>query len=131
MKKKLYISVVVSLLIFSFSMRAQVPADSLPGTYVGEFWGASPCYNPWTITLDTEYVNSYDSVHCLIHTTIALTHGGTYTYYTNYYSCNSTAPTDFYVQFYSGDSMKLINDNEVIQGTQPPNVFQHASTASV
>jgi len=92
------------------------PADSLPGTYAGQYWYANPATSPWVITPDTYYVqNNLDTVNCMAQVVINF---GTYnwTYYTDYYSCNSPAPSNYYMKFYSVDSLRTIADNS----PQPP-----------
>src|ERR1051326_720632 len=98
-----------------FSYSQMQPADSLLGEYVGLWYYKSAPTNPWTITSDTEYVSNIDSINCKVNL-YASTNSGQSIYYTDYYSCNGTAPANFYVKFYSGDSLRLINDNE----PQPP-----------
>lgn len=104
-------------LLFAFADKAQMqPADSLTGTYAGKYYFKQPTTNPWTITADTVYVTNVDSVNCAVqahdasHFSIIPPPPPDTNYYTNYYSCNGTAPSN-YIKFYSTDSMKLINDN--------------------
>lgn len=102
------------------------PADSLPGTYAGQYWYANPATNPWTITPDTVFVTNIDSVNCAVWAHDAANFSllppspPDTNYYTDYYSCNGAAPTNFYVKFYSVDSMRLINDNEPQPPPNPP-----------
>src|ERR1051326_2515647 len=118
--KKVFI--LYCLLFTSYFCIAQMqPADSLPGTYAGQYWFKQPITNPWTITADTVYVTNIDSVNCAVqahatHFSLIPPQPPDTNYYTDYYSCNGTAPANFYVKFYSGDSLRLINDNE----PQPP-----------
>ena len=114
MKKALLLTVYCLLFTVYYSY-AQVPADSLTGTYAGQYWLANPATSPWVITSDTVYISNIDSTNC---TELDNSNhfGGNSTYYTDYYSCNSLAPTNDYVKFYGGDSIRFIADNE----TQPP-----------
>jgi hypothetical protein len=107
---------VIIFLVCVGNLKAQVPADSLPGVYVGQFWLADPSTSPWVITPDTVYVHYVDSVLCklLADDSINFSYGGFY--YTDYYSCNGSVPSNNYMKFYSGDSLKLINNNSA----QPP-----------
>lgn len=109
---------VYCLLFTVYHSSAQVPADSLTGTYAGQYWVANPSTNPWIITPDTLFVSNVDSTNCTQLDNSSHILGGSSIYYTDYYSCNSPAPTNGYVKFYSGDSVRLIADN-VPQ--QPPN----------
>jgi hypothetical protein len=94
------------------NLKAQVPADSLRGVYIGLRYYAIPSSSPWVITQDTVYVTSVDSAICKVQANdlTLFSYGGDY--YTDYYSCNGTAPTNFFMKFYSSDSVKLIHDNE-------------------
>jgi hypothetical protein len=94
-------------------LQAQTPTDSLAGVYAGKYWLANPSTNPWVITGDTVYVTSIDSVNCLViasdkSNSVGYGNGN---YYTNYYSYNNAAPTNYYMKFYSSDSVKWIDNN--------------------
>lgn len=98
--------------LFSNYCFCQVPADSLPGTYVGQFWLANPSTSPWVITPDTLYVLSdIDTVNCELQfiSNYISSQGGPY--YTDYFSCNTPNPANAYMKFYSGDSVRVIVDN--------------------
>ena len=46
--------IVILFLLFNISIcYAQVPVDSLTGTYVGQYWYSNPNTSPWIITTDT------------------------------------------------------------------------------
>ncbi len=88
------------------------PADSLPGMYAGQFWYANPSTSPWVITPDTMLVTNIDSVNCSVQANLVIksvSYGGTY--YTDYYSCNGSTPSNHYMKFYYGDSVRIISDN--------------------
>lgn len=103
------------LFIIIIRINAQVTADSLLGIYAGKYWYANPSTSPWVVMDDTVKVSMIDSTNCLTHFNVPLgSYGGPY--HTDYYSCNSTPPSNYYVKFYSGDSIKWIDDNEA----QPP-----------
>ena len=109
------------LSINELSSAQMLPADSLPGTYSGQYWYANPAASPWIKTADTLYVqNNMDSINCTYQAWCAnFSIGGSppaSTYYTDYYSCNSVAPSNYYSKFYSGDSVRVIWDNT----PQPP-----------
>jgi hypothetical protein len=97
---------------------AQVPADSLTGIYVGKYWYASPPSNPWTKLTDTISVYVVDSINCKIQISADpyFTSGGTLSYYSSYYSCNTPPPVNYFNLFYNNDSLKMIDDNV----PQPP-----------
>lgn len=106
----------VAISFFCFS---QIPADSLPGEYVGLMYYKSPTTNPWTITQDTLYVSNVDTLNCSVTIISYISNfGGTPTLYTTYYSCNAPAPSNVYFLFYSNDSLKMIFDN---MAAPPPN----------
>jgi len=116
MKKAIFI--VYCLLFTVCHSFAQVPADSLPGTYAGQYWLANPYTNPWVITPDTVYISNIDSVNCktLYADKDTIHFYGNPTYYTDYYSCNGIAPSNYYTKFYNMDSIRIIIDDE----PQPP-----------
>lgn len=118
MKKILVIIVLVSGNCFG-----QVPADSLVGIYVGQRWYANPSTSPWVISIDTFFVTTIDSVNCLIQ---ASNSSGSYGggYYTDYYSCNSVPPLNYYMKFYNGDSLKWIDDNVQLPPPNPNSISQ-------
>jgi len=115
MKTNLFI--IFFLLLTIYCSYAQVPADSLTGTYAGQYWYANPTTSPWVITPDTFYVQNIDSINCLV-VSYDPTHSGSYggNYYTNYFSCNGVPPSNYYMQFYNEDSLKWIDDDV----PQPP-----------
>lgn len=122
MKQKLIIAFV---LVAKMGFCQMQPADSLPGTYAGQYWYANPAGNPWTITNDTFYVqSSIDSINCTYQGwTSQFSIGGSppaNLYYTDYYSCNSPAPSNYYSKFYSGDSVRVIWDNTPQPPPNPP-----------
>ncbi len=97
------------------------PADSLMGTYAGQYWLANPATGPWVITPDTMLVTNIDSVNCLVQANLVMnnvSYGGNY--YTDYYSCNGAPPSNFYMKFYNGDSAKRISDNVPQPPPNPP-----------
>jgi hypothetical protein len=95
------------------------PADSLPGEYAGLMYYKSPTSDPWTITNDTMYVSSPDTINCIITIIDYINNfGGTPTLYTTYYSCNTPPPPNVYFLFYDNDSLKMIYDN---MPAPPPN----------
>lgn len=110
----------LTTLLFALAGKAQMqPADSLTGTYAGKSWYANPATNPWVITNDTFFVQSIDSVNCMAG---ILFRGGLYNwqYYSDYYSCNSTAPTNYYMKFYNLDSIRSIDNNAPQAPPNPP-----------
>ncbi len=111
--KKPILLIIYCLLFTVCSSYAQVPADSLPGTYAGQYWYANPATSPWVITPDTVIVTSIDTINC---TTISYGGCGNYggiqsTLFKSYSYCISSLPTNFYVKFYSLDSINTIDDN--------------------
>lgn len=106
---------IAAFLFMAGSGFCQVPADSLPGTYAGLLYYANPYTNPWTITPDTLYASNIDSANCKVQVNYS-PYFGYPTYYTDYYSCNGIAPSNYYTKFYSGDSVRVIND----QVAEPP-----------
>jgi hypothetical protein len=120
MKKLKLIFTTYCLLFTVCSSYAQVPADSLSGTYAGQYWYANPHTSPWVITPDTFYVNNIDSANC----TVNINGVGYYfgnTYYTDYYSCNSSVPSNNYIKFYSGDSIRV--SDSISEPPPPPNNY--------
>jgi hypothetical protein len=123
MNKKTYIFL-IAFIAFSAS-KAQVPVDSLLGTYVGQCWYASPPTNPWTITPDTVIVTSIDTINCtaLISGSCG---GGNLTFYSSYTYCNTptTCGTFPYCcdKFYSLDSLCILCDD-----VTPPPPYQNSS----
>lgn len=122
--KRTFIFTSYCLLFVIYYSFAQVPADSLPGTYAGQYWYANPSSNPWVITADTAYVTNIDSLNCVLQAyTSTFTITGTppaATYYTDYYSCNSIAPINSYSKFYNVDSLRIIFDNIPQPFPNPP-----------
>jgi hypothetical protein len=115
------------------NLKAQVPADSLIGTYVGLYYYASPSSGAWIITADTEYVSnvdtnlcikytgSVDTVDCKIHLYGCINfYNGCYPspFYTTYSYCNNQIPSNGFILFYNSDSLKIIHDNIPLP---PPN----------
>ena len=99
------------VLLWACMLKGQVPTDSLAGTYVGKYYYANPLTNPWTITQDTIFVSWADSTICKL--LAYYPSGGSYGgyYYTNYYSCNGAPPYNYFMKFYSMDSLKWIDDS--------------------
>ena len=115
MKKRICIFI-ISVLALSFS-KAQVPADSLPGEYVGISYFKSPTSDPWTISIDTLFVRGIDSINCVDTLTLAnqpappwfpTTWGIMHTVYS---FCNNPTPASSYTLFYSGDSIRCVYNN--------------------
>src|ERR1051326_5614706 len=118
---KKFILITVSTFSISFCSAQMQPADSLRGEYVGLYYYASPPTNPWIIAGDTLFVTNIDSANCLIQANFVIhnvSFGGNY--YTNYYSCNGIEPSNYYSKFYSGDSIKRIDDNVPQPPPNPP-----------
>jgi len=119
MVKKTFIFVIAFLALGA--SKAQVPMDSLPGTYAGQNWYASPPTNPWTITPDTLFVSNIDSTYCsasYAYTPHNLGSGGIF--HTAYTYCNGTYPSNGYTLFFSIDSVKMVYDS-IPQ--PPPNMY--------
>jgi hypothetical protein len=100
--------------------KAQVPPDSLLGTYVGKSWYRSGT-TIWTITNDTTYVTLIDTSNCTLNMN---NHSGTWswggaTLTTRYYYCDTVIPPDYatvpsiywYNLFYGGDSLTICDYN--------------------
>jgi len=121
--KKVFVLIANCILPTAYCCFAQMqPADSLPGTYAGQYWFKQPTTNPWTITPDTVYVTNIDSVNCAVQAhdvanfSLIPPSPPDTNYYTDYYSCNGSAPLNNYVKFYNSDSIRIISDNV----PQPP-----------
>ncbi|MBS1647307.1 MAG: T9SS type A sorting domain-containing protein [Bacteroidetes bacterium] len=106
----------ILFLLFTNSLsllQAQVPSDSLNGVYAGKFWYMNN--SPWVITNDTLYMTNIDSSNCshlgyFKDSTIYFV--STAKYFTDYFSCNTPPPTNFFMKFYSLDSVKWIANNQ-------------------
>jgi hypothetical protein len=114
----------ILFILLAFTGRAQVSADSLPGVYAGLYYFANPSSGPWVITQDTLYVSNIDSVNCLVQSTDSINFGYNWYYFTNYYSCNSPEPSNFFMKFYNLDSVKIIDDNIAQPPPNPPVSFR-------
>lgn len=112
----------ILLLLAVYCSYAQVPADSLTGTYAGQYWYANPATNPWVITNDTTYVTNVDTINCKASVNGAIL--GMPTMYTTYYSCNSSIPSNGYTLFFYDDSLKMIYDNVPQSPPNPPISFR-------
>src|ERR1051325_12173514 len=126
MKKLLHILIFVfSVSICSAQMQ---PADSLLGTYAGQYWLANPATSPWVTMPDTLFVQNIDSINCKIdaynsHFSVGYSSasGG---YYTVYFSCNDSTSPNNSIKFYSGDSIRMIYDNLPQPPPNPPYSFR-------
>ncbi|NVO03565.1 MAG: T9SS type A sorting domain-containing protein, partial [Bacteroidetes bacterium] len=92
-------------------------ADSLPGTYAGQYWYANPATSSWVITQDTEFITNIDSTNCILYGNGPIDYSLGGYYCTNYYSCNSCTYT---LKFYNGDSIHAIYDNMPQPFPDPP-----------
>src|SRR3989344_338405 len=90
---------------------AQVPADSLEGTYAGNYMYSSPPGSAWMVMPDTFYIANVDSVNCVVNANDSYISTGNVYYYSTYFSCNSTPPTNYFTQFYNLDSLRVIDDS--------------------
>jgi hypothetical protein len=121
--KKITLLTLYCLLFSVYSTFAQVPADSLTGTYAGIFKEKKSTDATWAINLDTLRVESIDSTTCKIIQMYATYYYWIptvpFTFYTAYTYCDST-PTNYYYKFYGGDSVCFI-DNNIPQ--PPPNTY--------
>lgn len=109
MKKILNITGLILVSCYCF---CQVPTDSLPGTYVGQFWFANPNTSSWVITPDTLFVVGVDTINC--RDTTYSTNGyfnGIPIFYTTYNYCNTPVPSNGYSLFYAADSLRMVYDN--------------------
>jgi len=110
MKKKYFIVLFVCASISCFSQKK--PADSLQGMYAGISYLKTSPYLPWSSGIDTFYMNNIDSINCMIYSTdVSGFHNGNGYYYSDYYSCNGVSPSNSYMKFYSGDSVRIIEDS--------------------
>ena len=112
MKKIILVIIVLSPFLKSFS---QVPADSIPGHYIGEYWFRIE-NEPWTIRIDTINVISFEETTCYCYYIDWDESSRYHAVITEYNYCMGT-PINLFTLFHSGDSVTEIFDN---YSTPPP-----------
>jgi hypothetical protein len=123
--EKLKFSFFIILILSCFETKAQVSADSLPGTYQGIYRTKKSIDSTWTIYPITVYVDSVDSASCQIlsiQTSCCVSYGYPWPFYTGYAYC-TIPPSNHYFLFYGGDSLRIISNNV----PQPPPITYSVS----
>ena len=110
--KKIFLFVAYGLLI-TVNSYAQVPADSLKGTYAGIAYSKVLSTDSWTIRPDTLLVSHIDSANCFMG--INLCGWQNIPLYSEYTYCNSSVQGNYYARFYSMDSLIIVADSNTIQ----------------